>query len=65
MNNTQWNTNVKYVDIETGEELSKAIAISDYIIKSKKTNSVKNNVTNKGVKYIIYECKKSSQLKLI
>lgn len=58
----EWKTNIKFVDINTGEELTKFEARLNYTIKKIKTEHHANQLTQKGTKFVIYECIKSNQI---
>lgn len=62
----QWYTEVIYVDCDTGEQLTKAIAVERYKIY-RKFKKIKINETSEktiGINTIIVECKRDSQGKL-
>lgn len=57
-----WKANSKYVDINTGEELTEEVAKQNYIIKKTIKHAKISN--NHGVIEYTHECVKSPQLRL-
>lgn len=59
-----WKSESKYVDIDTGEEITKHNAATNYIkIKLSKHVQI-NEIKTKGTIYYIHECRKQPQGKL-
>lgn len=57
-----WKTKSEYVDIDTGEQLTKEEVIKQYIIIKKRKHSEKYKST--GVTTITNECRRTNQGKL-
>lgn len=66
MQNTaiHWTSNTKWVDLDTGEEITKHNAQSNYIKIKTVKNAKINDIKTRGHIEYINECRKSRQTKL-
>lgn len=54
----EWKTRKRYIDMQTGELISKQDALDKYIIIKKNKHAQANNTTGKGVIEYTIECRK-------
>jgi len=59
-----WTSNSKYVDTETGEEITKYNATRNYITKKIKKHVKINDIKTKGHIEYVHECRRNPQREL-
>jgi len=64
MDKLKWFTAVEYVDVETGEIITKSEKERNYYVVGNETRTEINNEKKYGIKYIRKNCRRNGQQKL-